>query len=50
VSDITSDLDAELAVPVADDSTGEDWEQDADCVFCTGRFLKTTMEKSGYDV
>ena len=27
----------DLAVPFADDSTEEE-EQDADCVFCTGRF------------
>jgi len=31
-----SDL-ADLAVPFAVDSTEEDEEQDADCVFCTGR-------------
>jgi hypothetical protein len=31
-------LDTELAVPLADDSTEEDEEQDADCVFCTGGF------------
>jgi hypothetical protein len=37
-SDIPSDSDTELAVPLADDSTVEDEEQDADCVFCTGRF------------
>jgi len=31
-------LDTDLAVPFADDWTEEDEEQDADCVFCTGRF------------
>jgi hypothetical protein len=36
-SDTLSDSDTELTVPFADDSTEED-EQDADCVFCTGRF------------
>jgi hypothetical protein len=41
--------DTDLTVPFADDSTEEE-EQDADCVFCAGRFSKTTMWKSGYDV
>jgi len=36
-SDTPSDSDTDLAVPFADDST-EDEEQDADFVFCTGRF------------
>jgi len=37
-SDTSSDSDTDLAVPVADNSTEEDEEQDADCVFCIGRF------------
>jgi hypothetical protein len=37
-SDIPPHSDTELDVPVADDSAEEDEEQDADCVFCTGRF------------
>jgi len=36
-SDTPSDSDSDLTVPFADDSTEEE-EQDADCVFCTGRF------------
>jgi len=36
-SDTPSHLDTDLAVPCADDSTEEE-EQDADCVYCTGRF------------
>jgi hypothetical protein len=36
-SDSPSDSDTNLTVPFADDSTEEE-EQDADCVFCTGRF------------
>ena len=35
-SDTSSDSDTDLAVPLAEDFTEE--EQDADCVFCTGRF------------
>jgi len=35
-SDTPSDSDTDLTVPL-DDSTEEE-EQDADCVFCTGRF------------
>jgi hypothetical protein len=35
--DIPSDSDTDLTVPFAYDST-EKGEQDADCVFCTGRF------------
>ena len=37
-SDTPSDSDIDLAVPFANDSTEEGEEQDADCVFCTGRF------------
>jgi len=37
-SDTSSDSDTDLAVPFADVSTDGDEEQDADCVFCTGRF------------
>jgi len=36
--DTLSDLDTDLAVPFSDDSTEEDEEQDAHCVFCIGRF------------
>ena len=36
-SDTPSDSDTDLAVPFADDSMEGD-EQDADCVFCAGRF------------
>jgi hypothetical protein len=36
--DTPSDSDTELAVSLSDDSTEEDEEQDADCVFCTGGF------------
>jgi hypothetical protein len=46
-SEIPSDSDTELAVPLADDSTDEDEEQDADCVVFTGRFAK---DHRGYDV
>jgi hypothetical protein len=35
-SDTPSDLDTKLTVHLANDSTEED-EQDADCVYCTGR-------------
>ena len=35
-SDTASDSDTDQAVPFDDDSTEE--EQDADCVYCTGRF------------
>jgi hypothetical protein len=35
-----SDSDTELTVPLSDDSTDEDEEQDADCVFCIGRFYE----------
>jgi len=38
LSDTPSDLDTDPAVPFADDSMEDDEEQDADCVFCTGRF------------
>ena len=37
-SDTSSDSETDLAVPFADDSMEGDEEQDADCVFCTGRF------------
>ena len=37
-SDTPSYSDTDLAIPVADDSMEGDEEQDADCVFCTGRF------------
>jgi hypothetical protein len=37
-SDTPSDSETELAVPLANDSTEENEEQDAECVFCTGRF------------
>jgi len=37
-SDTPSDSNTDLAVPFADDSMEEDEEQDADCVFYTGRF------------
>ena len=36
LSDTLSDSETDLTVPFADDST-EEQEQDADCVFCTGR-------------
>jgi hypothetical protein len=36
-SDTPSDSDTHLTLPFANDSTEEE-EQDADCVFCTGRF------------
>jgi len=36
-SDTPSDSDTDLTVSFADDSTQEE-EQDADCVFCNGRF------------
>ena len=39
-SDTPSDSDIDLAVPFANDSTEEGEEQDADCVFCTGRFFE----------
>ena len=48
-SDTPSDSETDLAAPFADVSTEEE-EQDDDCVFCTGHFSKTTMDKSGYDV
>ena len=37
-SDTPSHSEIDLAVPFADISTEGDEEQDADCVFCTGRF------------
>jgi len=48
-SDTPTRSDTDLAVPFADNST-EDEEQDADCVFCTGRFSEDHMERSRYDV
>jgi hypothetical protein len=44
-SDTPSDSATEMAVPVADDSTEKDGEQDADCVFCTGRFSEDHNEE-----
>ena len=38
LSDTPSDSDIDLAVPFADDLMEGDDEQDADCVFCIGRF------------
>jgi len=38
LSDTPSDSDTDLAVHFADESMEGDEEQDADCVFCTGRF------------
>jgi len=49
-SDTLSHSDTDLAVPFADDSSVEDEEQDADCRYWTGRFLKTKMEKTRHDV
>jgi hypothetical protein len=37
-SDTPSDSDTKLAAPLADVSTEEDEEQEADFVFCTGGF------------
>jgi len=37
-SDTPSHSEIDLAVPFTDNSTEGDEEQDADCVFCTGRF------------
>ena len=45
-SDTPSHSDTDLAVPFADDSTEGDEEQDADCVFCTGRLSE---EHNGED-
>ena len=39
-SDTPSDSDTDLAAPFADSSTEGDGEQEADCVFCTGRFCE----------
>ena len=38
LSDTPSDSDTDLAAPFADDSTQEDEKQEADYLFCTGRF------------
>ena len=47
-SDTPSDSDNDLAFPFANDSTEED-KQEGDCSELVVT-LKTTMEKSGYDV
>jgi hypothetical protein len=39
-SDTPSDSNTDLAFPFAEDSMEGDEEQDADCVFCTGRFYE----------
>jgi len=44
-SDTPSDSDTDLAVPFDDDSTEE--EQDADCVYCTGRFSEDYKGEEG---
>ena len=44
-SDTPSDSDTDLAVPFADDSTEDDEEKYADCVFCTGRFSEDHNEE-----
>jgi hypothetical protein len=49
-SDIPSDLDTELAVPPADDLIEEDEEQYAHSCSVLVISLKTTMEKSRYNV
>jgi len=49
-SDTPSDSDTDLAVPFADDSMEGDEEQDADFCVVLVVSLKTTMEKTGYDV
>jgi hypothetical protein len=38
LSDTPSESDTELAVPLGDDLTEDDEEQDTGCVFCTGQF------------
>ena len=48
--DTPSDSDTDLAVLFADDSTEEDEEQDADFCSLLVVSLKTTMEKTRYDV
>ena len=48
--DTSSDSDTDLTIPFTDDSTEDDEEQDAECVFCTGRFSEATMKKTRYDV
>ena len=45
-SDTPSDSDTDLTVPFADEST-EEVEQDADCVFCTGRLSKDHNVEEG---
>ena len=49
-SDTPSDSDTGLAVPFADDSKEEDEEQDAVLSSVLVVSLKTTMEKTRYDV
>ena len=46
LSDTPSDSDTDLAVSFTDDQMEEDEEQDADCVFCAGRFSE---DHSGED-
>jgi len=48
LSNTPSDSDTDQAVPFDDKSMGE--EQDADCVYCTGRFSKDHKGKNGYEV
>jgi len=45
-SDTPSESDTELAIPLADDATEEDKEQDAGCTVLVVS-LKTTMEETG---
>ena len=49
-SDTPSDSDTDLAVPSADDSTEEDEEEEADFCSVLVVSLKTTVEKTRYDV
>jgi hypothetical protein len=43
-SNSPSDSETKLAIPLADDATEEDEEQDADCLYCTGRFSEDRAE------
>ena len=43
-SDAPSDSDTELVIPLADDATEEDKEQDADCLYRTPRFSEDHNE------
>jgi hypothetical protein len=43
--DTPSNSDTDIAVPFIDDSTEENKEQDADCVFCTGRYFEDHSEE-----